>query len=178
MEPILVFGHKNPDTDSICSAIALAELKNLSGEKAIPCRLGDLSKETEFVLNHFGIDSPKLLKTVSAQISDLTHVEKSVISFEESLKGALNIMTKEHFSSLPVVNNNKELKGMIHVSDIANAYLEIDYTDLFKNYYTTYENLISVLNGKIISGNYPTGKIQGNLKGVSELKSISAGDVV
>ncbi|MGX6590867.1 putative manganese-dependent inorganic diphosphatase [Cetobacterium ceti] len=178
MEPILIFGHKNPDTDSICSAIALAELKNLTGEQAIPCRLGDISKETEFVLKHFGIETPKLLKTVSGQISDLTHVEKEVISLNDSLKGALNTMTKEHFSSLPVVGANRELKGMIHVSDIANAYLGIDYTDLFKNYHTTYENLISVLKGEIISGNYPTGKIEGNLKGVSDLKTIKPGDVV
>lgn len=178
MEPILVFGHKNPDTDSICSAISMAELKNLTGEKAVPCRLGELSKETEFVLNHFGIEKPKLLKTVSAQISDLTHVEREVIALDESLKGALNTMTKEVFSSLPVVDRNKQLKGMVHVSDIANAYLGIDYTDLFKKYHTTYENLKSVLNGEIVSGNYPSGKIEGNLRGVSELKTIQAGDIV
>lgn len=178
MEPILIFGHKNPDTDSICSAISLAELKNLTGEAAIPCRLGEISKETEFVLNHFGMETPKLLKTVSAQISDLTHVEKEVISCEQSLKSALNVMTYEHFSSLPVVDKNNHLKGMIHVSDIANAYLGIDYSDLFSKYYTTYENLKEVLNGEIISGVYPTGKITGNLKGVSEITTIAPGDIV
>ncbi|MGL5904972.1 MAG: DHH family phosphoesterase, partial [Cetobacterium sp.] len=105
MEPTLIFGHKNPDTDSICSAISLARLKELKGESALACRLGNISKETEFVLNSFNIDAPKLLSTVSAQISDLTSVEKRTINHKESLKKALQIMTEENFSSLPVVNS-------------------------------------------------------------------------
>jgi manganese-dependent inorganic pyrophosphatase len=178
MDPILIFGHKNPDTDSICSAIALAELKKLQGIEAVPCRLGDLSKETEYVLNYFGVRSPRLLKTVSAQISDLQSVEKSVISINDSLKTALSIMTEENFSSLPVVDEKKHLKGMIHVSDIANAYIGIEHSDLFQKYFTTYENLKSVLKGEIISGNYPSGKIEGNLKAVSELEAVTPGDIV
>ena len=75
MEPILIFGHRHPDTDSICSSIALAELKKEMGINAIPYRLGDINKETEYVLKYFGVKVPKLLKTVSAQISDLTRVE-------------------------------------------------------------------------------------------------------
>ncbi|MGL6024240.1 MAG: putative manganese-dependent inorganic diphosphatase, partial [Cetobacterium sp.] len=178
MEPTLIFGHKNPDTDSICSAISLARLKELKGESALACRLGNISKETEFVLNSFNIDAPKLLSTVSAQISDLTSVEKRTVNHKDSLKKALKIMTEENFSSLPVVNSKNHLKGMIHVSDIANAYLNIDYSDLFSNYYTTYENLKEVLEGEVISGEYPCGKIEANLKGVSEYKNISSGDIV
>nr|WP_297405867.1 DHH family phosphoesterase [uncultured Cetobacterium sp.] len=71
MEPILIFGHKNPDTDSICSALSLATLKELQGEKAQACRLGNISKETEFVLNKFNIEAPMFLSTVSAQISEI-----------------------------------------------------------------------------------------------------------
>ncbi|MGL5000158.1 MAG: putative manganese-dependent inorganic diphosphatase [Cetobacterium sp.] len=178
MEPTLIFGHKNPDTDSICSAISLARLKELKGESALACRLGNISKETEFVLNSFNIDAPKLLSTVSAQISDLTSVEKRTVNHKDSLKKALKIMTEENFSSLPVVNSKNHLKGMIHVSDIANAYLNIDYSDLFSNYYTTYENLKEVLEGEVVSGEYPCGKIEANLKGVSEYKNISSGDIV
>lgn len=178
MDPILVFGHKNPDTDSICSAIALAELKKLQGHEAIPCRLGELSKETEYVLKYFGVRAPRLLKTVSAQISDLQSVEKSVISIDDSLKHALNVMTKENFSSLPVVDEKKHLKGMIHVTDIANAYIGIEHSDLFQKHFTTYENLKEVLNGEIISGNYPSGRIEGNLKAISELEDVTAGDIV
>ncbi|WP_297487475.1 putative manganese-dependent inorganic diphosphatase [uncultured Cetobacterium sp.] len=178
MEPILIFGHKNPDTDSICSALSLATLKELQGEKAQACRLGNISKETEFVLNKFNIEAPMFLSTVSAQISDLTHIEKKTINHKDSLKKALEIMTKENYSSLPVVNSKNHLKGMIHISEIANAYLNIDYADLFTKYHTTYENLKHVLNGEVVSGEYPTGQIQANLKGVSEYRNISSGDIV
>ncbi|WP_432204521.1 putative manganese-dependent inorganic diphosphatase [Cetobacterium somerae] len=178
MEPILIFGHKNPDTDSICSAISLAKLKELKGESAQACRLGNISKETEFVLKSFNIDAPKLLSTVSAQISDLTHIEKKTINHKTSLRKALEIMTQEGFSSLPVVNSKNHLKGMIHVSDIANAYLNMDYSDLFSKYYTTYENLKDVLEGEVVSGEYPCGQIDANLKGVSEYRNIVAGDIV
>ena len=64
---ILVFGHKNPDTDSICSAIAYSEYKNKSGVDTIPVRLGEISKETEFVLNHFGKEAPKLIDNISGE---------------------------------------------------------------------------------------------------------------
>ena len=178
MEPILIFGHKNPDTDSICSSIATAYLKNACGIKAIPYRLGKINKETKFVLNKFGIKKPELLTTVSAQISDLTHVKKEVINTDNSIQEALEIMTKENFSSFPVVDENKHLKSLIHISDVANTYLKIDYSDLFSKYSTTYENLLKVLNGKIISGIYPTGKIKTNLKAVSELDTIEKGDIV
>ena len=152
MEPILIFGHRHPDTDSICSSIALAELKKDMGVTAIPYRLGDINKETEFVLKYFGVKVPKLLKTVSAQISDLTSVEKTTLLTDQSLKSALDTMTVENFSSLPVVDDKKQLKGMIHVSDIANTYLNLEHSDLFSRYKTTYENLRDVLNGIIING--------------------------
>lgn len=178
MEPVLIFGHKSPDTDSICSSIALAELKEKLGVKAISCRLGELNKETKFVLNKFNIEEPRLLKTVSAQISDLTKVEKKTLSTSDSLKVALDIMSTENFSSLPVINKRRELKGMIYISDIANIYLNLKHSDLFGKYTTTYENLKRVLKGEVVSGNYPCGKIEGNLKAISELDEVLQGDIV
>ena len=178
MEPIYIFGHKNPDTDSICSAIALANLESKLGKKTIPCRLGDINRETKFVLEKFGAEEPHLLKTVSAQISDLTNVETNVLNESDSLKNALDIMTLDRFSSLPVVGENKKLKGMLYISDIANVYLNLDHAQLFKKYKTTYENLMEALGGEIISGIYPSGIIKGNLKEISEIERIEKGDVV
>ncbi|WP_319371335.1 putative manganese-dependent inorganic diphosphatase [uncultured Ilyobacter sp.] len=178
MDSVLVFGHKNPDTDSICSAIAYAELKNKLGQKSQAVRLGALSKETEFVLNHFSLEAPELIDTVRPQISDLTHLEKEVIYVNDSLKSALDLMIKENFSSLPVVNEERRLVGMIHVSDIANTYLELDHSDLFDNYTTLYENLKDILKGEIVSGNYPSGIITGKLKAASEIDSVTDGDIV
>ena len=149
MEEILVFGHKNPDTDSICSSITMANLREKQGSKATPCRLGEINKETKFVLDKVGIKTPKLLKTVSAQIIDLNYVEKSTVSTEDSIKEALDLMTKENFSSLPVIDKDGYFKTMLSISDIANTYLEIDYSDLFSKYSTTYENLKEALDGEI-----------------------------
>ena len=178
MEEILVFGHKNPDTDSICSSIAMSNLRKQQGFNAIPCRLGEINKETKFVLDNLGVKSPKLLKTVSAQITDLNYVEKSTISTEDSIKEALDLMTKENFSSLPVIDTEGYFKTMLSISDIANTYLEIDYSDLFSKYSTTFENLKEALEGEVISGNYPEGEIASNLKEASELESLKKGDIV
>ena len=178
MEEILVFGHKNPDTDSICSSIAMSNLRKQQGFNAIPCRLGEINKETKFVLDKIGIKSPKLLKTVSAQITDLSYVEKSTVSTEDSIKEALDLMTKENFSSLPVIDTEGYFKTMLSISDIANTYLEIDYSDLFSKYSTTFENLKEALEGEVISGNYPEGEIASNLKEASELESLKKGDIV
>mgnify|MGYP000498471404 FL=1 len=178
MEEILVFGHKNPDTDSICSSIAMSNLRKQQGFNAIPCRLGEINKETKFVLDKLGVKSPKLLKTVSAQITDLNYVEKSTISTEDSIKEALDLMTKENFSSLPVIDTEGYFKTMLSISDIANTYLEIDYSDLFSKYSTTFENLKEALEGEVISGNYPKGEIASNLKEASELESLKKGDIV
>ena len=178
MEEILVFGHKNPDTDSICSSIAMSNLRKQQGFNAIPCRLGEINKETKFVLDKLGVKSPKLLKTVSAQITDLNYVEKSTVSTEDSIKEALDLMTKENFSSLPVIDTEGYFKTMLSISDIANTYLEIDYSDLFSKYSTTFENLKEALEGEVISGNYPEGEIASNLKEASELESLKKGDIV
>lgn len=178
MEEILVFGHKSPDTDSICSSIAMANLRKKQGFNIIPCRLGELNKETKFVLDKVGIKAPKLLKTVSAQITDLNYVEKSTVSTEDSIKEALDLMTKENFSSLPVIDKDGYFKTMLSISDIANTYLEIDYSDLFSKYSTTYENLKEALDGEVISGIYPKGEITSNLKEVSELESMKKGDII
>lgn len=178
MNHILAFGHKNPDTDSICSAISFSKLRSQLGEKMVPYRLGELSKETLHVLDYFNVKAPELLSTVSPQISDLTRVEKKILNYNSSLKEALDIMTNENFSSLPVVDNKNHLKGMIHISDIANTYLNLEHDDLFTVFSATYESLKNILNGTIISGKYPTGVIKGNLRAVSQLDKTLTGDIV
>jgi len=178
MDSVLIFGHKNPDTDSICSSISYSYLKNKLGVTATPVRLGELSKETEFVLKYFGVKNPKFIDTVRPQIGDLNHVETEAINVTDSLKTALETMTRENFSSLPIINNEKSLMGMLHVSDIANTYLELDYKDLFTKYSSTYENIMELLKGEIVSGEYPSGVIQGRLKAASELDTVKEGDIV
>ena len=179
-DKVLIFGHKNPDTDSICSAIAYSNLKEQLGLNTKAVRLGELNKETEFILNHFNVATPQLLTTIKPQVKDLTKVEKELIKETDSIQKALEIMTTENYSSLPVVNKNNKLENMIHISEIANAYLEMSTRDIFFDYETTFENVWETLkdDAVVLSGVYPTGKIEGRLRGVSELAKISEGDVV
>jgi len=178
MENILIFGHKNPDTDSICSSLAYASLKNRIGVKAKATRLGNLNKETEFILDRFGFEKPELLKTVRPQIKDLTKVEEEVIFEEDSLKEAMDLMIKENYSSLPVVDKNRKLEGMVHVSDIASAYLEMSTRDIFTKYETTFENIIEATEGTVINGELPKGKVKGRLIAIQELSKLEEGDIV
>jgi len=140
-DQVLIFGHKNPDTDSICSAIAYSNLKGQLGLNTKAVRLGELNKETEFILNHFNVATPPLLTTIKPQVKDLTKVEKELIKETDSIQKALEIMTTENYSSLPVVNKNNKLENMIHISEIANAYLEMSTRDIFFEYETTFENV-------------------------------------
>ncbi|MCS5420703.1 MULTISPECIES: putative manganese-dependent inorganic diphosphatase [Psychrilyobacter] len=179
-EKVLIFGHKNPDTDSICSAIAYSNLKDQLGLNTKAVRLGEINKETEFILNHFNVATPQLLTTIKPQVKDLTKVEKELIKETDSIQKALEIMTTENYSSLPVVNKNNKLENMIHISEIANAYLEMSTRDIFLDYETTFENVWETLkdDAVVLNGVYPAGKIEGRLRGVSELAKISKGDVV
>jgi len=179
-DTILIFGHKSPDTDSICSAIAYSNLKNSLGLNTVPVRLGELNKETEFILDYFNVEVPQLLTTIKPQVKDLTNVEKEVIYATDSIQTALNTMTYENYSSLPVVDEDHKLEGMIHVSELANAYFDMSTRDIFRDYETTFENLWDALKecATVINGEYPTGVIEGRLRGVSELARVQEGDVV
>ena len=179
-EKVLVFGHKSPDTDSICSAIAYAELKQKLGINAEAMRLGDISKESEFVLNFFNVETPPLLKTIKPQLKDLRKGISHFINEEDTLKHTIKIMTEKNYSSLPVVDSMGRLENMVSISKIADTYLEMGAIDIFANYDTTFENLLKALDNEaiLINGQKPEGFITGNLRGVSELAKIKEGDIV
>lgn len=122
---IYITGHKNPDTDSIASAIALAELKNKTGHQAEPIRLGDINRETAFVLNYFGVEAPRLKTSITPQIRDLDMDGAYCVNPELSMAGAMEIMQKNNMSSLPVVDGEENLVGIVSLSNIAAAYMEI-----------------------------------------------------
>jgi manganese-dependent inorganic pyrophosphatase len=165
---VLVFGHKNPDTDSICSAIAYADLLNQIGTPSRPLRLGEISKETNFALEYFNANKPDLLETVRPTLEEIKSGETASIPDNISIKKALDILSEKNYSSLPVVNDKNQLEYLLHVSEIANAYLDINSNNIFNKYHTTFENIIDVLNGKIINGEKPKGKVSGYLKSLNE----------
>lgn len=148
---IYITGHRNPDSDSICSAIAYAEFKNKTQKlTAVPIRLGELNRETQFILNYFGVETPQLVKTVKPQIADLDIDTVAPISSDISLKMAWNLMKKKNVKTLPVIYPNEKLAGIVSVSNLAASYLDIWDNYLLAKSNTTLSNINETLSGKII----------------------------
>ena len=127
VRPIYVVGHKNPDTDSICSAIAYANLKNIlsNGDEAyIAGRAGAMNPETEFVLNRFGAEEPQYISNVMTQVRDMEIRETEGVSGDMSLKRAWEMMRDLGVVTLPITEDDK-LKGLITITDIATAYMNV-----------------------------------------------------
>ena len=146
MKEIYIFGHKKPDTDSVTSAIALANLKNSMGIKSKPMILGEINKETEFVLNYFNVKTPDLLEDVKIQIKDLEYYKDCYIKEETSIYDAYNYMTNKNITGVPVVDKDRLLIGILTIKMIASVLI----TDDFNKLDTNYNNILEVLNGNEI----------------------------
>jgi manganese-dependent inorganic pyrophosphatase len=149
---ILITGHRNPDTDSICSAIAYAEYKNRTGINAIPTRLGELNMETKFVLNFFGVEVPALLHTVKTQVSDLMMDTAHSISPTISIKTAWSIMRKNNVKTLPIVDENNRFLGIATLSDITNRLMDALDNNKLATSKTPLMNIVDTLNAKLLHG--------------------------
>ncbi|NLL82384.1 MAG: putative manganese-dependent inorganic diphosphatase [Tissierellia bacterium] len=144
---IYITGHKNPDTDSICAALAYADYKSASGDvEAIPVRLGDINLETRFILNYFGVEAPKLIETVRLSVSDLSFDKVAPISSGISLRMALSLMKKNNLNSLPVVDGDEKLIGMVTISDIIQNYIDVWDSTVLGRAGTSLDNIIDTLN--------------------------------
>ncbi|MCK9328287.1 MAG: putative manganese-dependent inorganic diphosphatase [Candidatus Cloacimonetes bacterium] len=150
---IWITGHKNPDSDSICSAIAYADFKKKNGVNAMPARLGDISRETEFILNYFNVTTPPLLKTVRTQITDLNIDPAVPVTHDSTLLKAWARMKLNNVKTLPVVDEENHLHGLITVSDIANKYLDTIETNVLGKQNTNIQNIADTINAKILTGN-------------------------
>ena len=131
MKPIYIFGHKSPDTDSVCSAISLAYLKNAIGVNSIPKVIGPINRETKFALDYFKVESPSYLNDVKVQIKDTKFVKKAFINEKASIDSAFNQMKKFDLTAIPLVNDKKVLTGYITLKNLA-KYLVSDKRDQVK----------------------------------------------
>ena len=147
MKPIYIFGHKSPDTDSVCSSIALSYLKNKLGDNTIAKVIGPINRETKFVLKYFDVESPSYLNDVRVQIKDTKFVKKAYINENASIDDAFNTMRKYDLTAIPLVNDNKKLTGYVTLKNMAN-YLIADKRDVVK---TNLKHLLQTLDGKIIT---------------------------
>ncbi len=150
---VLVVGHKNPDTDSICSAIAYANLKNqLSEDEHIPKRAGEISDETKFVLEKFQVDAPDYIQDVGTQVRDIDIRKTEGVQNDISLKKAWNLMRDLNVATLPVTRQ-KRLEGLISVKDIATANMDIYDNRILATSKTSYKNILETLGGTMLVGN-------------------------
>ncbi len=161
---VWVIGHKNPDTDSICAAIAYAELQNhLSETKYEPKRAGNLNEETKYVLRKFKVKIPGYVDDVRTQVKDIAFRRTIGVSSSISLKRAWELMTTSKVVTLPITGDNNELLGLIVNGDIAESYMDVLDTRILAEARTPYKNMIETLNGTILAGNehgrYIKGKV-------------------
>lgn len=145
---IRVFGHRNPDTDSITSAIVHAYLLNQTGEEAKPYRLGELPSDAAFVLDYFQVPEPELLKDVRVQIRDIEYDRPKGILPEQSLLAAYRKMEKEAIKTLPVIDRDKKLVGIVTMKDIAMTLIQGETESLN----TSINNLLIDLDADVLSG--------------------------
>jgi manganese-dependent inorganic pyrophosphatase len=152
-EKTIVIGHKNPDTDSICSAICYANLKAaLTGKDFQPGRAGQVNEETQFVLNYFGVEAPQLIEHVKTEVRDIEIRKIKGVNRNISLKKAWNTMQEANAVTLPAVTEDNVLEGLITVSDIAQSYMNVYDSSILSKANTQYSNMIETLEGALVVG--------------------------
>ena len=150
---VVVIGHRNPDTDSICSAIAYAELKNKTSDLVCePRRAGKMNQETEFVLKKFGVKPPRMCTDVNPKIRDVDYREMPGIPGSTSLRKAWEIMRDKQIDTLPVTSADNELEGVITVKDIATANMDVFDTGILAKSRTSFKNILETLDGTMVVG--------------------------
>ncbi|MCR4591101.1 MAG: putative manganese-dependent inorganic diphosphatase [Lachnospiraceae bacterium] len=150
--PVFVIGHKNPDTDSVCAAIAYAELKReITGGNYIAARCGHLNEETQYVLKRFGVQAPVYITDVRSQVRDMEMHTVFADSGLLSLKKAASLMHEAEVVTLCITNNGK-LSGLVTSDDIVRAYMDVYDDGILSKAGTPYSNIIETLEGELITG--------------------------
>ena len=181
---VVVIGHRNPDTDSICSAIAYAELKNRTSTLVCePRRAGKMNQETEFVLKKFGVTPPRMCTDVNPKIRDVDYREMPGIPGATSLRRAWKIMRDQQIDTLSITSADNELEGIITVKDLATANMDVFDTAVLAKSRTSYKNILETLNGTMVVGNADAVCTTGHIKigtATPELleSSVEKGDIV
>ena len=149
----IVIGHKNPDTDSICSAICYAALKSkITGKEYVPGRAGHVNEETQYVLNYFNVEAPQLIESVKTQVKDIEIRATKGVNRNISLKKAWNLMQDAHVTTLPAVSENGVLEGLITVGDITKSYMNVLDSSILSKAHTQYKNILETLEGAMVVG--------------------------
>lgn len=166
---IYIYGHKNPDTDSICAAISMAYLKNKMAEANradenkfwgrvskestyIPMAAGEPNSETAYVLERFDVVAPKVATDIRRQIKDIKIKDVVAVSEDTTIKEALAIMHDNDAYTLPINDENRNMKGIVTIGDIARTYMDVYNNTMVTNAGVRYKNIVDVLEGKLLVG--------------------------
>ena len=153
LKKTLVLGHRNPDTDSICSAICYAGFKHqLTGENYEPCRAGNVNPETQYVLDYFKLKAPRLVENVKTQVKDIEIRKTKGVSRGISLKNAWGLMQENNVVTLPCVTEEGLLEGVITIGDITKSYMNLYDSSIISKAYTKYANILDTLEGSMVVG--------------------------
>lgn len=180
---IYISGHKNPDSDSICAAVAYSELKNkLGSTPTVPVRLGEVSRETQYVLDYFGVPSPMFLETIKLKVEDLEFDRINPVIGGTSLKQAWNIMKENNLKSIPVADKHKQLIGMLSTANLTSSYMDEWDNYILGKSSTTFENIVDTLSASVVYRNEATENFPGKIvvaamQPESMRERITAGDI-
>ena len=153
LKKTLVLGHRNPDTDSICSAICYAGFKlQLTGENYEPCRAGNVNPETQYVLDYFKLKAPRLVENVKTQVKDIEIRKTKGVSRGISLKNAWGLMQENNVVTLPCVTEEGLLEGVITIGDITKSYMNLYDSSIISKACTKYANILDTLEGSMVVG--------------------------
>lgn len=153
MKSTIVIGHKNPDTDSICSAICYAYLKHrLTGEEHVPCRAGEINGETKYVLDKFRVPAPQLLESLEPTVADVPFRRIKSIDSTLSLKRAWEYMRDENIQTVPILTKRGKIKGLLTLGDQARFYMEDRDAAALSKAKTPFSNIADTLQGEVVVG--------------------------
>ena len=162
-KPVYVIGHRNPDTDSICSAIGYAHLKQAMGENAVPARCGKINNETKYALEYFKVEQPLLVTDLYPRVKDVALECKTVVRQHDTLRHLGEVMRKSELQSVPVTDSNGDLVGIVSVSDLAKRYfLELGLQSLV-DMRVRYRDIIQATDGKVLVSGDENDFIEGNI---------------
>ncbi|MGL5511973.1 MAG: DRTGG domain-containing protein, partial [Sporomusa sp.] len=182
-KPVYVIGHRNPDTDSICSAIAYAHLKNALGEHVVPARAGKINAETRHVLDFFNIQPPQLILDMYPRAKDVMHEKIVTIHPSDTLRTLGQLIKQHNVKSIAVVKDDGSLVGIVTVGDLAERYVnELGIQD-FRETGVDYAGILRCLQGTLVCGGDLSDRIEGSVKIAASrsetvVEMIKTGDIV
>ena len=175
-KPIYIIGHRNPDTDSICSAIGYAHLKQALGENVVAARAGKGNAETKYALEYFHMQQPLLLSDLYPRVKDVLLDCKIVVKQHDTLRQLGEIMRDHDLRSVPVTDSKGILVGIVTVSDLAKRYFqELGMANL-SDMRVRYRDIIAAIDAKVLVDGIESDFIQGDVRiAAGSLKTIKAG---